>query len=416
MRYFVYVVCGEKAYTEQLNFSLKYLRYHSRYPILLLTDSSRNQGPVHHPQEYIIDIKTPENLSNNQASIFLETSLPRYLPDTESAVYCYLDSDVIAISDAINNVFEELKSWPLFADDHCSIDYHSPYALHCGCKQAFDYRKNAWQFIRNTIPEPENQTEKQRTALQQIFHAYKKQPHRHATDILQYLYNRYLSAKSSFTFEKRYHFDKITRTWHQDGYLIDYDRKHYLRKMRQQYGFMPASAHWQDKTGTKLIPETPHCSHLREFLKNDSGLSLPADFRHWNGGVFLFDNQSFPAFETWHYHSSRLMKNPLLANKYIDQLSLIITASEHDFQHKSRLPVKYNFITDSGNKEVAYHPDKGYTYNAFQTTFALAFLHVYHHWGQKKWSIWQAVQAHGIKQGIISENDLKNKSLFAGTE
>jgi len=132
MNYFVYVVCGAKEYIEQLNFSIKFLRYFSKYPILVVTDSLRNEAIIDHSN--IIDIKTPGYLNHHEASIYLETSLHKYLV-LENNKYFYIDSDMVAVNENINEVFDYKTDAILFVKDHCNITQHSPHAIKCDCLQ-----------------------------------------------------------------------------------------------------------------------------------------------------------------------------------------------------------------------------------------------------------------------------------------
>ncbi|MGM0649608.1 MAG: hypothetical protein ACQES1_03760, partial [Bacteroidota bacterium] len=104
MHHFVFVVCGDRKHTETLNFSLKFLKKFSSARIHVITDMSRNKAEIEH--DIIIDIKTPDNLSHHEASIYLKTSMHNYLNIKKHDKYCYLDSDVIAVSDKVDNIFQ----------------------------------------------------------------------------------------------------------------------------------------------------------------------------------------------------------------------------------------------------------------------------------------------------------------------
>ena len=68
---FVFVVCGENKHIDKLQFSLKYLQYYSNNKVLIITDLSRNDLKIEF--DNIINIKTPENLNNHQASNWFKT-------------------------------------------------------------------------------------------------------------------------------------------------------------------------------------------------------------------------------------------------------------------------------------------------------------------------------------------------------
>jgi hypothetical protein len=77
-----------------LHRSLEYLRPRTALPIIVVTDTRRNEIGIDHPT--VIDVETPGRFSHHQASIFLKTGLHRVLPPHRE--YAYLDTDVIAAS------------------------------------------------------------------------------------------------------------------------------------------------------------------------------------------------------------------------------------------------------------------------------------------------------------------------------
>lgn len=130
---FVYVVCGSEKYIKTLHLSLKHLKPLTQNEIIVVTDSSRNQLAINHDQ--IIDVRTPEHFDNHQASIYLKTSLHRYV-DLEHD-YCYLDSDVIAVRDGIDTIFEHQYAPVTFARNLTTLEGNvtrfSPWAVNCSC-------------------------------------------------------------------------------------------------------------------------------------------------------------------------------------------------------------------------------------------------------------------------------------------
>ena len=75
---FVFVVCGNREHIDTLHFSLDALKRFSKNKIVIVTDSSRNEVPVNHSE--IFDVETPNEFTHHQASIFLKTSLHKFLP------------------------------------------------------------------------------------------------------------------------------------------------------------------------------------------------------------------------------------------------------------------------------------------------------------------------------------------------
>lgn len=386
MQCFVYVVCGENHYIEQTNLSMKFLRKFTDKDILLVTDTKRNEGNFDLPKDKILDIETPKHYSNNQASIYLETKLGDILDFSQNQIYCYLDSDMLAVSKAINTVFDHVTTYPIFARDHCVIDQHSPHAMQCNCLQEHDTIRKAYYELENLLPVCENT--KDRKKLNNFFSKIKKQPIRHSLDIASYLLQRYISPQKILHLNNGLSFKKDTRTWHnQNGETIDYDKKWHLKHVNKTTGYQKVNAAWVDKDGHTLTAETPQCTHLREYLSKHYQLELPKNFRHWNGGLFVFDKRSIPALKDWHKYSLELLENPAFHVKYTDQVSLIITAYKHKFENKKKLPVRYNFICDYDDPRLKsmFQYDG---YNGKQPVF----LHVYHHWNDENWFLWKEIK------------------------
>jgi hypothetical protein len=147
---------------------------------------------------------------------------------------------------------------------------------------------------------------------------------------------------------------------------------------------------WIDKKKRIIQPELHHCSHLRDHLRETYHINIPADFQHWNGGVFLFSKHSKEFMDYWHKITfEESFKGKI--KHYDDQASLVVSAFKFNVQDKINLPVKFNYIADYNSKSTKWSPERGYTYNSFKSTFKPAFIHVYHHWGDQAWDIWQSL-------------------------
>ena len=68
--------------------------YDSKNKIVVITDSGRNEIKIDHNN--IIDIETPREFNNHQASIYLKTSINKFLEKGNN--YCYLDGDIVRIT------------------------------------------------------------------------------------------------------------------------------------------------------------------------------------------------------------------------------------------------------------------------------------------------------------------------------
>ena len=135
MNKFVFAVCGAKNYISQLAFSIERLKRFSRNEIIVVTDSRRNEIPISH--ENIIDIATPSEYNDHEASIFLKTSLHKILPYGHT--YCYLDSDVVCLSEKVDEIFLHYSAPITFANDNAPFEYFSPHAMNCQCLENHAY-------------------------------------------------------------------------------------------------------------------------------------------------------------------------------------------------------------------------------------------------------------------------------------
>jgi hypothetical protein len=134
-RAFVYATCGGAAYIRTLHRSLEYLRPRTALPIIVVTDSRRNEIAIDHST--VIDVETPHEFSDHQASISLKTGLHRVLPPHRE--YAYLDTDVIAAADGVDLIFNHQSGPVTFARDltflGVSVASFSPWAVKCSCLQ-----------------------------------------------------------------------------------------------------------------------------------------------------------------------------------------------------------------------------------------------------------------------------------------
>jgi glycosyltransferase involved in cell wall biosynthesis len=132
-RAFVYAVCGKATHIKTIHRSLEYLSPRTELPIIVVTDSRRNEIPVEHAN--VIDVATPGNFDHHQASIFLKTSLHRILPAGPD--YVYLDSDVLAVDANTDRIFEHRYGPVTFAKDVTFAEHRvgmfSPWAVNCSC-------------------------------------------------------------------------------------------------------------------------------------------------------------------------------------------------------------------------------------------------------------------------------------------
>jgi hypothetical protein len=125
---FVFAVVGER-HVRSLATALQFLKKFTRAEIVVVQGRSR----VRAAHDQVISVSLPDSLDDRQASIFLKTSLGvqvRGLADS----FCYLDSDVIAVNEGVDSIFEQRAGAINFALDHVDIDRFSRWAVHCGCE------------------------------------------------------------------------------------------------------------------------------------------------------------------------------------------------------------------------------------------------------------------------------------------
>jgi len=242
-RAFVYAVCGSAGHIRTLHRSLDYLRPRTTLPILVVTDTRRNEIVIDHPT--VIDVETPVRLNHHQASIFLKTGLHKFLPQNRE--YAYLDTDVIAAADGVGLIFDRRAGSVTFASDFTFLEscagMFSPFAVNCSCLE---------------------------------------------------------ERKAS-------------------------------------------------------------CSHLTQAIQRKFGVSVPDQWVHWNGGVFLFGPGAVTFMDLWHTLTLRIFEDPYWRIR--DQGTLIATVWKLGLQQQARLPPEYNFIVDRRNQDLRFDRTAGYTLN-----------------------------------------------------
>ncbi len=385
---FVFVVCGTQEHIDTLHLSLSYLKKYSKNEIYILTDSSRNELAILHKQ--VIDVKTPEHLNHHQASIYLKTGIHLFLPKGNN--YCYLDTDVVAVSADCDDIFKEFIAPIRFAPDHCRVRKFSSYAVNCNClsrRQA--NRKKFDQFMQDingvTITDPVLLAHGKE--LQFEFDKLKKSHLKKGLTAI-----RFFLSNPIFKFNSKFYYDKKKRTWHiQTGEVIMHDVD--IAKMQQATGlsYNKWTQKWHNSDGEDIWYD--ECNHLVDYIKQTFNIEVKdKNWQHWNGGVFLFNDSSHDFLESWHRKTMHIFTLPQWKTR--DQGTLIATAWEFGLAHHPPLSKRFNFIADYNNNGVQVNPETNeLTDNGFATTYQAALVHVYHHWMDKTWPIWQWLETKG---------------------
>lgn len=124
---FVFAVVGDK-HVAAASIAINFLKQFSKADIAVVLARSEIM-PAH---DQVVRAEVPDHLNDHQASIYLKTRLYKYVAELAD-IYCYLDSDVIAVRGEADDVFAELRAPISFAADHIDIDTFSSWAVNCGC-------------------------------------------------------------------------------------------------------------------------------------------------------------------------------------------------------------------------------------------------------------------------------------------
>jgi hypothetical protein len=124
---FVYALCGDSQ-VDLVNTSLRFLKRFTRQDIVVV--ASRCASPIQHDQ--VIRREMPGPFDDRQASILLKTNLHRLVGGGFRRC-CYLDTDVIAVDGAIDEIFDATAGPVSFAADHSRLRTFSRWAVRCPC-------------------------------------------------------------------------------------------------------------------------------------------------------------------------------------------------------------------------------------------------------------------------------------------
>lgn len=382
---FVFVVCGSKEHITTLHFSLKLLKRFTSKPIWVVTDKKRNDIEIEHDR--IIDVTAPSDFNHHQASIWLKTSLHRILP--KGTRYCYLDSDVITLNNNCNEVFSHFIPPISFAHDHTTLSYFSPYALNCGCLEKFQSSRNEFEVaVQHAIQHSNYPPDFDLPEIRALF-SFQKQVLQSKTKLLTFLLKVfYAVVRGKVRFNKAIMIDVRRKVWIiGSSFTFPVLMLHHskIRKL-SGYRFNIFSRKWECENHEPL-PEN-RCRHLNEALKSVFNVDVPSNWHHWNGGVFVFDESSNEFMEQWHRNTMFIFQNPFW--KVRDQGTLIATVFQNDLQHHPMLPEKFNFIADFYKTEIKASEHENVFYKGSEK-ICPTFIHIYHHWGDEQWDVWQKV-------------------------
>lgn len=423
---FVFVVCGAAAHLQTLHFSLQRLKKYSACEILVVTDGKRNEIPVQHGQ--IIDIATPAWMNHHQAAIWLKTRLHRVLP--EGPLYCYLDTDVVAVRPGVDDIFKHFVPPVTFCTDHCRLLAFSPNAVHDPKYDALLEKQTRqcalyYQFKKDDDLQLEAAAKHVKKA-KELKAAFNARRPLHAQPLPKFysqplkavaiLFNKIVFQGLKLSVKSKKRLESLHRKIF--GTPLDYD--YFLAE--QGYRYDPRQESWHDLQGTLLFEENyvvhriESCSEFRwdraqQVWRDEQGNNIsqiesdkfhrlalekfnvkiePQDWQHWNGGVFLWDSSAMPFLDQWQEWSIAIMTDP--AWKTRDQGTLAAAAWKFGLQHQPTLPIVFNFIADYYHPRLVYRRNLGFSFVEDGPVIQPFFLHVYHHFGDTTWQLWRDLE------------------------
>ena len=431
---YVLVACGEAVHTRTLQYALRQLRAFSDKQVWVVTDQRRNQEAIDHP--LLIDITTPTDLTHHQAAIYLKTSLYRYL-DMQH-LYCYLDTDVLAVRKGIDDIFDCFRAPVSFCTDHCRMPAFSPACIFNPGTEDLIQKQQALELLRQQLVDVEDrQVQKAGPHFQkirQIRETFNQQRPAHSSS---------MSHQQSWKSNARLLFHKIIFHWlrltslllplSSNARQLLFEKVHHVvfgtpfsfQVYARQHGYEyhPQQGRWYDQQGNCLYEEnslikaiegmsefrwdirqacwrdaagnnisTPESDLLRQLIAQKFGVEVEeANWQHWNGGVFMFDHHAIPFLEQWHRWTLEIFADPVWKTR--DQGTLIACSWYFGLQHHPTLPIEYNFLADYHNPTLVYKGDLCFAYthkhNRYHRPY---FLHIYHHFGDSNWAVWQDVE------------------------
>lgn len=386
---YVFVVCGDEKHILTLHFSLKRLRKLTKYRIIVVTDSVRNKIPVEH--DNITDIATPADFDNHQASIWLKTRLHTILPS--GPLYCYLDSDVIALNQDCDKIFTYFKPPAIFGHDHCTTEQFSPYAVNCNCKENLDNSRTEFEkAVSEIVRLPAYPPNYNNNTLRSFFYLLQSIRNSPLMNIIPLVKMIIALTGIRLRIKGDIYINKREKCWEDRSGNFKYPLLWVYRKeIRQKtgYAFNLLKLSWH-KSGQPSFKN--HCNHLTEAISTKFGIRTENQgFRHWNGGVFLFNSSSVIFMETWHEFTMQVFGDKYWKTR--DQGTLLATALKLQLTNHPVLPEEFNFIADYYKLEIKHFSNfPAYTLSKNNKLIKPAFIHIYHEFGNTGWDVWGGIE------------------------
>lgn len=195
-----------------------------------------------------------------------------------------------------------------------------------------------------------------------------------------------------YTKQHGYQLNTEEKVWYTlEGELIEQDFS-LIKAVEAESGFhWNIKKHcWKDNEEEIMRPHQPK-NLLVQQIKEKFGVQVEDHkWTHWNGGVFLFDYRAKSFFKTWQKYSTQIFRDPIWKPR--DQGTLIATVWKLGLQNHIRLPIEFNFITDYYLPNLVYKGGFHFYQKDKKREIIPYFLHIYHHFGDNSWPLWQDIE------------------------
>lgn len=387
-RAFVFVVCGAAEHLNMLKESYEWLSARTQYPIFVVTDSKRNEYSIHYPN--LIDINVDSSFNHHQASIYLKTSLHRILP--AGNLVAYLDTDVLAWNENVDKIFDQYVPPVTFAPDHCKLKQFSSYAVNCQCLETFqgirklieheikihdEYSQSNDPFIINHRRRLMDIVAIEKSSLLKKFR----------------FYSRYFLSPRQFKI-REFILDKPSRLWYDStgqAIMRNVSLKKIAHKLNLRWDVLKQEIQLPD--GRAVFVDK--CDHLKENIESKFLIKIKhSNWQHWNGGVFLFHTGQNLFMQTWHNFTIQIFSDPNWKTR--DQGTLVATVWKLGLQNHPTLSKAWNLIIDYNTSGIFLQDDGSFIIQG--NKILPNFIHVYHHFGDTSWELWNKIQTFKPKQ------------------
>lgn len=436
---YVFVACGAARHLDLLHRSISMLKKYSDKPIIVVTDLKRNEKPIQHTE--VLHIDTPAHFSHAEAAIYLKTGLGNWLSLSNEDIFCYLDTDVFAVSEAVDSIFSYFVPPVTFAKDHGDLYHFSPEAIyHPEAERQIANTRLLTKLFRKALELDQALKLKYATAVRQI-EAIKKEFHQKrplyslsaneatlppqkikilasqlAFKVVKRTYQllSLLAGTSAKDREKRFenihqrlfktpfdfktyaqiqaglHFEEQSETWYNQAGEMVFKENFVQDYIASNSSFVwdETTQLWRDQSGNPIT--WPGSDQLREQIKVDFETEIThAHWTHWNGGIFLFSQTSLPFLQQWHDWALQTFPNPKWKTR--DQGTLAAVVWNRHLQEHPTLPLEFNFIAD-------YHLEKyqylgGFKFKtAEKKVIQPVLLHIFHEAGNSSWPLWKDIE------------------------